>query len=309
MYLGKKDAALLEASPPLELGVLEVNPAQYGYTMVHNYALYFWRPYLGNMAFALWELLLSFCYGDTDIAYPSISRLARMLTNSDHSRAVVMGRRSARASAACVGGKERCPGALEVLRREGLVQVFHRGRGPTVRYTFRVLKTLPLLRPDQVARLSPCLQRDHVTWLERYGIEEPVRQTSGSDDHPPAPGEEPVTAVPVITPADSDSSGGALRNTGEACCSTNNTQEESYKRWWREAVQEMGTQLNADLFRVCLLDAQACSFQDGLLTIQAPDAAVRRMLERRLLMLVRHTLIAVSEGRVQRVCFTSANSD
>jgi hypothetical protein len=310
MHLGQQDADLLEAGPTFELDGIGLNPAQHGYTIVHNYALYFWRPYLGSTAFALWELLLSFCYGDTDIAYPSISRLARMLTNSDHSRAVVMGRRNAKASAARMEAKERYPGALEVLRRERLVQVFCRGHGPTARYTFRVLKTLPLLRPDQVARLSPRLQRDHAAWLERYGIDGPIpRQASDCDVCPPAQQEEPSPAVPVITPADGDSSGEAQRNTGQACSSTNNTQEELFTRWWKEAVQEMGSQLDRGLFQVCLVDAQACSFQDGLLTVRAPDAAVRRMLERRLLMLVRHTLIAVSDGQVERVCFTSADSD
>ena len=58
-----KDADLLEAGPVFELDGVEFDPAQQGYTQVHNYALYFWRPYLGNTAFALWELLLSFCSG------------------------------------------------------------------------------------------------------------------------------------------------------------------------------------------------------------------------------------------------------
>jgi len=86
------DPELLEPGPTFDVEGEELDPAQRGYTQVHNYAHYFWRPYLGNTAFALWELLLSFCYGEHDTAFPSISRLARMLTNSDHSRPTVTGR-------------------------------------------------------------------------------------------------------------------------------------------------------------------------------------------------------------------------
>jgi len=146
-----EDVALLKEGSIFEVRGMEVNPAQHGYTIVHNYALYFGRPYLGNTAFGLWELLLSFCYGDCDVAYPSISRLARMLTNSDYSRAVVTGRRSAPRESAAPEAKETqarkqtraakrsCyQGALDVLCRERLLQVRRRGQGPTTRYTFRV---------------------------------------------------------------------------------------------------------------------------------------------------------------------------
>jgi len=73
---------LARESPWREMGA-ERDPARTGFTVVHNYAHYFWRPYLGNAAFSLWELLVSFCYGNKDTAFPSLSHLARMLTNSD----------------------------------------------------------------------------------------------------------------------------------------------------------------------------------------------------------------------------------
>jgi hypothetical protein len=305
-----EDAPLLEAGPCFEPHGVKLDPAQHGYTAVHNYALYFWQPYLGHMAFALWELLLSFCYGETNIAYPSISRLARVLTNSDHSRAVVMGRRTARSSAGRSGGKSRYPGALQVLRRERLVRVMRQGHGPTARYTFRVLTALPLLRPDQITRLSPHLQRDHADWLERYGIDQATyQQAFDPDGCLPAPQEERPAVAPVITPADGDHNGEAQRNGGEVCRSTNNPQEEIYKRWWQEAVQEMRPHLSAVLFQACLVGSQACSFQDGVLTVQAPSAVARKILERQLIMLVRCTITAVSEGQARRVCFLFAGAE
>jgi hypothetical protein len=310
-----EDADLLEAGPSFEpYAGVEVNPAERGYTVVYNYALYFWRPFLGNTAFALWELMLSFCYGDCDTAYPSISRLARMLTNSDHSRAVVTGRRrTERAANGDVPSEGRYLGALGVLRRERLVQVMRRGHGPTTRYTFRVLKSLPLLRPEQVARLSPSLQRDHAAWLERYGIDlQTYRQafergSSPSGSRTTVPGCTPLD--PDLTPADGDNSGDALGNRGAAHRSTNNTQEKDLmKNWWQEALSELRLQLTRSMFDTTLLPTEACSFQDGVLTIRAPTTLVCERLQHRLGLLIRRTLVAVSEGEVQQVRFIARRS-
>ena len=41
-----------------------------GFSMISNYAQYFWRPYLGLKAFSLWEILQSFCYGNKSRAWP-----------------------------------------------------------------------------------------------------------------------------------------------------------------------------------------------------------------------------------------------
>jgi hypothetical protein len=152
--MDEQEVGLLAEEVSFVVGGVEANPAQHGYTAVYNYASYFWRPYLGSSAFALWELLLSFCYGDNNTVYPSIARLARMLTNSDRSRAVVTGRRKA-GKVSRTAQVSRGNGALDVLRRERLVQVLRKGDGPISSYTFRVCKMLPVLRPEQVARLSP----------------------------------------------------------------------------------------------------------------------------------------------------------
>jgi hypothetical protein len=311
-----EDADLLEAGPGFEpYGGVEINPAQRGYTVVHNYALYFWRPYLGNTAFALWELLLSFCYSDCDTAYPSVSRLARMLTNSDHSRAVVTRRRrTKRAANGDVPSQARYLGALGVLRRERLVQVMRRGHGPTARYTFRVLRSLPLLRPEQVARVSPSLQRDHAAWLERYGIDLQTYcqafegESSPSGARTSATGHTPL--APDLTTADSGNSRDALGNRGPAHRSTNNPQEKDLmKKWWQEALSELRLQLTRSMFDASLSHTEACSFQDGVLTIQAPTTLICERLEHRLRLLIRRTLVAISEGKVQQVRFIARRSN
>jgi len=302
-----EDAELLDAGPSFELQGIEINPAQHGYTIVHNYALYFWRPYLGNTAFALWELLLSFCYGDCDTAYPSISRLSRMLTNSDHSRAVVTGRRRT-GPAARSGARSKChhPGALDVLRRERLVQVMRRGHGPTTRYTFRVLKWLPLLRPEQVARLSPSLQRDHATWLERYGIDaQSYRQAFRNEPSPSMnPGNDagPTPPDPDLTPADGD-------NRGAAGDSTNNPQEKDpVNHWWQETLSELRRQLMPSMFETLLMGAEVRSFQSGVLTVRAPSEWARQTLQHRLSTVIQRLLFAISDARVQQVRFVTGQA-
>jgi len=270
-----------------------LDPAQQGYTIVHNYALYFWRPYLGNTAFALWELLLSFCYGDRDIAYPSIARLARIITNSDHSRAVITGRRRTAQDA-------HQQGALQILCREGLVQVMRRGHGPTARYTFRVLKSLPLLRPEQVARLCPKLQRDHAAWLERYGIDEQTyRQAFG--DHSDAPGSTGYAP---------NKTGDAPSDRGHASHRTNNPQEkEPINHWWQKALTALRQQLPRNTFETCLLGSQVRSFQEGTLTLQASGPLAYQLLQQRLAPLIRRVLNDVSQGQVRQVHFVAAESE
>jgi hypothetical protein len=300
-----EDADLLEASPSFEPCGVGFNPAQRGYTIVHNYAHCFWRPYLGNTAFALWELLLSFCYGDCDTAFPSISRLARMLTNSDHSRAVVMGRRSTKGAAGDgAASKRRSAGALDVLRRERLVQVMQRGQGPTTRYTFRLLQSLPLLRPEQVARLSPGLQRDHALWLERYAIDTQAYHDAYTSA-PSQPGGADPGLTPMarhLTPVDSDDSRNAPR-------STNNPHDKDLmKYWWKEVLAERRLLLTRDMFDNCLFGTKACAFEDGVLTVQAPSEWARQTLER-MRVGIQRSLFAISAGRVQGVRFLGAQPD
>jgi hypothetical protein len=288
---------LLEAGPSFMRHGAPFDPAQHGYTIVHNYALYFWRPYLGNTAFALWELLASFCYGDNDLAFPSVSRLARMLTNSDHSRAVVSGRRAKSGSPdGDRGDVKGYQGALARLRAEGLLQVRQRGRGPTARYQFRVLRSLPLLRPDQVAHLSPLLQRDHAAWLERYGIDDAAYRCAFGAVSP--------ADAPHHTPADESTGPEPHSDRGEAQSSTNNPQQQApIQYWWQETMAELRNRLGPHPFPMCPTGAEPCSFGDGQLTVRLPSAASCHMLTGRLEWLILRLLGAISEGRVRSVRF------
>jgi hypothetical protein len=298
------DADLLEPGPCFERQGEWIDPAQQGYAMVHNYAAYFWRPYLGNTAFALWELLVSFCYGERDVAFPSISRLARMLTNSDHSRAVVTGRRRSPARKEPRSAKRRTQGALGVLRRERLVQVRHRGQGPTTRYTFRMLKTLPLLRPEQLARLSPRLRRDHANWLERYGIDDAAyrdayaEQANGpprTDGHADARGNTPSAPA-----TGSDDHG----QPPAAASSTKYLQEKNQlEEWWQHTLDSLRLQMVRSVFHTSLTNTHRLALKDGELTVRARSALQRDFLEHRLMPLVLREVAEASGGQVTGVRF------
>ena len=308
------DPDLLEPGPCFECEGEYIDPAQQGYAVVHNYAAYFWRPYLGNTAFALWELLVSFCYGERDVAFPSISRLARMLTNSDHSRAVVTGRRRPRATKGTGPAAERRTlGALEVLRRERLVQVRRRGRGPTARYTFRLLKTLPLLRPEQVARLSPKLQYDHANWLERYGIDDAAyREAFGAEDGPPtrADGDSAAgastLAAPDSTPAAPHSPAAASDDRAAAPNSTNNHyKNHPIEKWWQDTLDSLRLQVLRHTFYTYFGNTRPVAWEEGELTVCAWSPQQRELLEHRLAPLVLRELAEASAGQVLSVRFVS----
>jgi len=312
---------LLEPGVTFVVAGEEVDPAQHGYTAVHNYANYFWRPYLGNTAFSLWELLLSFCYGEKDIVFPSISRLARMLTNSDHSRAIITGRRRARLRAqpetgdvSSTAAVARCEGALDVLRRERLIQIFRDGEGRMSNYTFRLCKTLPVLRPDQVTRLSPALQLDHRIWLRRRGIDPqtyqqafaapgPARRTAGRDPcRRPSPASAALAAAARTSPAAPRAASSATHSRGAARDTRNHPQEEHpWNQWWQEGLNELRPQLMRDTFVFCLLSTRVRSFRDGVLTLRAASGPVRDLLEHRLRPLLLRTLAATSHGEVREI--------
>ena len=283
------------APPALQTGS-DCDPALMGFTQVSNYAHYFWRPYLGNAAFGLWELLLSFCYGEVDTAYPSISRLARMLTNSDHSRAVVTGR-------AAAGGRVQ-RGALDVLRHEGLVEVRRHGRGPTVHYSYRVRKRLPLLTAEQVARLSPTLQLDHSVWLERHGL------GVADEDGPGLVAGRPDAAAAGSSPAPAGVGGAVSATTGAAGGSTNNTQPTTpINQWWQAALMSLQAEVPLNAYRTVLLGVRPVDFAGGVLTLRAPSAPVAQALQARLLRLVVQALVEASDGQATGVLVTGPEAE
>lgn len=141
------------------------NPFDAGFVFVHNYALWFWRPYLGQRAFDLYLLLDSFYHEavECDDDWPSIAKIARML---GHNRHAILGRKER-------AGRGATEGLVAILKRENICLHTERGEAEHKRthhfeHLIRV-RDLPLLTPAQVAKLPKPLQNDHKRWLKKHG--------------------------------------------------------------------------------------------------------------------------------------------
>ena len=153
--------------------LVEFDPIRRGFVQTPNYAIRFWQPYLATVereasprartiAFNLWLSLSSYAYCANGDTWPSIQTLADICANGN--RHAILGR---------AARKERKPviGALEVLEREYIVWTKTTGQGSKVSYRFRVLKTLPLLTPAQVQKLTFGLQDAHDRWVSECAID------------------------------------------------------------------------------------------------------------------------------------------
>ena len=153
--------------------LVEFDPLQKGFVQVSNYALYFWQPYLGlkmpgrgtfGLPFAAWTFLKSFAWG-SGTARPSIERMAATIAGGN--RHVLLGR-------AARGGempRPAYPGALDLLETERLTRAVKQGEGRDITYRFRVLNTLPILTPAQVAPFPFKLRAAHKDFLEDAGFD------------------------------------------------------------------------------------------------------------------------------------------
>jgi hypothetical protein len=64
--------------------------------------------------------------------------------------------------------------ALDLLEAEGVAAVERRESGRGVACRLRVFSLLPLLTPEQAARLKPRSQKDHSRWLLDHGLDAPA---------------------------------------------------------------------------------------------------------------------------------------
>ena len=86
----------------------------------------------------------------------------------------------------CTIGTGNIDQLRETLEQEGLVRTTVRGSGKQRTYSFEVVESLPLLSPEQVARLPAPLQAAHERFLDRAVLRERPEQPWAS-----APGPSP----------------------------------------------------------------------------------------------------------------------
>jgi hypothetical protein len=161
------------AVPSVQL--VHLDPTQWGWVPVSNYALRFWQPYLGR-SFSLWLTLRGFAYeAERTGWWPSIKSLAEICYRGDRKR--VTGRMRKRSRAGIVD-MYWSPGALERLEQERVVWYRREPSGRLAEgkykyqlYIFKVLASLPVLTPDQIGVLSPYLQDKHEKFLRQRAID------------------------------------------------------------------------------------------------------------------------------------------
>jgi DNA-binding Lrp family transcriptional regulator len=130
-------------------------------TIIHNYFLKFWAPVLdpkkrsgGAIAF-LYITLLSYCYGDKDYVWVSISTLAETITASE----------------------ETVRKYLKILEQEGFIIRFWREKENDHDKTeqgsmlIKVRRTIPFLTKEKLDMLSPKKQAEHDRFLRSIKLE------------------------------------------------------------------------------------------------------------------------------------------
>jgi hypothetical protein len=136
------------------------DPKLVGYQILTNYESHYWRRLVGRDAWALYEVLRSFCHEGKNICTPSIRTLMDILGLTD--RRQLVGRVDT------APGKERVlPGLIDQLQEYKLAFAEVKGEGPKLRYVFHVNLHPPALSADQVQQLPNTLQRKHEQLLKR----------------------------------------------------------------------------------------------------------------------------------------------
>jgi hypothetical protein len=140
------------------------DPKHSGYQILTNYESTYWRAFVGVQAWALYEVLRSFCHNGNNVCYPSINYLLEVLGIKQ--RRVLTGW-----STEVKGKHYDYPGLIEILQNGGLIIAEVVGDGPMQRYLFHVNLTPDLLRPEQVAELPALLQSKHAEMLQAHFAE------------------------------------------------------------------------------------------------------------------------------------------
>jgi len=135
---------------------------------VSKYILWFWQPLLGNVAFGTYLLLRSRDHY-LDKFWGKRHRLNVELIAAimQVNRQAVTGVQRTRG-----GVKRWIPGAFDAINTHqvGKITSTRRGRGGLL-YHARILNTLPLLTPTQVAALPPPVQEHHAGYLQKFDVD------------------------------------------------------------------------------------------------------------------------------------------
>lgn len=131
------------------------------FIFVQKYALWFWQPLIGSVAFSTWLMLRTLDRlneGRGKKHRLSVDMIAQTL--GCH-RQTLTGRHPA----------ELLEGTFGTLNAEKLALISTIGEGKDTIYYARVLNAVPLLTPEQVKKLSPLLCDRHNGFLKEFSVD------------------------------------------------------------------------------------------------------------------------------------------
>ncbi len=141
-----------------------IDPPTKPFILLQKYAVYFWQPLLGSVAFATWLVFRCRDKQNEGIGQRHKYNLDVLAcTLNVHRQAITGVRRE--------GGQKWQPGAFDVLNTEKVAKIEQVGEGRQAIWWARVWNELPMLAPAQVARLDPLIQQRHETWLKDFAID------------------------------------------------------------------------------------------------------------------------------------------
>jgi len=255
----------------IDVQAVDLEPTRRGYQLTYNYAVHFWLPILGPVCFALWQALISFCFGDRDKCWPSISLLAELAAGGN--RNLIKGRWRRQGE-----NRRREKGALEKLEDYGLLRVETKHAGTEARHTFHVLKEPPILSPSLLAQLPKRLRQMHSDLLDRCGLDPQTYQLIHRGDG--AQGTRGGTQ---------DTRGGAHVTRGGPQGTTKHYKEsKTLEEIWKETKKALAREMNRSNFDVYVRDTHPLAFDRnlGILIIQTPSPQTTEVLRRQF-----HTVI------------------
>jgi len=245
---------------PIEIVPVDLEPNRRGYQITYNYAVRYWLPTLGPVAFATWQALLSFCFR-SDVCWPSISLLADIAAGGH--RPAIAGRWRGTGH-----DRHRRRGAIEDLEKHGLLAVEISDPGPEQRYKFWVVREPPLLSPDQIDALPKRLQIMHQDLLERCGMDQATYRELSTN---PQNGSDEGGAQGIGGSA--QGIGGSAPGIGGSAPGTtkNYSIRSSLEEVWREVLKSLQTQMNRSNFDTYFSKTHPVAQSNGLLVIGVPD--------------------------------------
>ncbi len=150
------------AAKPDDVIVRTFDDPHIPFIQVQKYAILYWMPLIGNLALAVWEILRTMDKQNEGIGKRHPISVELIAATTVTNRQAITG---------CQRKEGWQDGAFDFLNREKLALIERIGQNPaTCIWYARVRNHVPLLTPQQVARLPEIIQMRHTRFLRESDI-------------------------------------------------------------------------------------------------------------------------------------------